>query len=171
MKKFLYWAGIVFASLCLFTAVFNIGTWQVFLAYLLVAVACAAPALWWRHCEKKDAYNQKMMAKMREDQAAYRQLLDPVQDRLILEGLDHDTEVEPVNRRWVVVAPVCIALAAAGVALVPAPADVAGGRITPDGEMYANCDEVREAGKAPLKEGEPGYHPALDIDGDGVACE
>lgn len=36
---------------------------------------------------------------------------------------------------------------------------------------YENCDEAREAGAAPLHEGEPGYAPHLDRDGDGVACE
>lgn len=36
---------------------------------------------------------------------------------------------------------------------------------------YPNCDAVRAAGKAPLHRGEPGYRPALDGDGDGVACE
>ncbi|WP_406400720.1 excalibur calcium-binding domain-containing protein [Streptomyces sp. NBC_00879] len=36
---------------------------------------------------------------------------------------------------------------------------------------YENCDEAREAGVAPLYEGEPGYAPHLDRDGDGVACE
>lgn len=36
---------------------------------------------------------------------------------------------------------------------------------------YANCDEVRKAGKAPLHEGQPGYRTGLDRDGDGVACD
>ena len=36
---------------------------------------------------------------------------------------------------------------------------------------YANCAAVRAAGKAPLHRGQPGYRPALDRDGDGVACE
>lgn len=36
---------------------------------------------------------------------------------------------------------------------------------------YANCTEVRNAGVAPLYEGEPGYSRKLDRDGDGVACE
>lgn len=36
---------------------------------------------------------------------------------------------------------------------------------------YANCDEARAAGAAPLHRGEPGYAPHLDRDGDGVACE
>jgi Excalibur calcium-binding domain len=35
---------------------------------------------------------------------------------------------------------------------------------------YRNCAEVRAAGKAPLRRGEPGYSRALDPDGDGVAC-
>ena len=36
---------------------------------------------------------------------------------------------------------------------------------------YSSCDEVRAAGKAPLRAGEPGYRPEMDGDGDGVACE
>jgi hypothetical protein len=36
---------------------------------------------------------------------------------------------------------------------------------------YRTCAEVRAAGKAPLRRGEPGYSRALDPDGDGVACE
>jgi len=36
---------------------------------------------------------------------------------------------------------------------------------------YANCSAAKAAGAAPLHRGEPGYRPALDRDGDGVACE
>jgi hypothetical protein len=36
---------------------------------------------------------------------------------------------------------------------------------------YANCTAVRNAGKAPLHRGDPGYSAALDRDNDGVACE
>lgn len=36
---------------------------------------------------------------------------------------------------------------------------------------YARCSDARAAGAAPLYEGDPGYRPALDRDGDGVACE
>ena len=37
--------------------------------------------------------------------------------------------------------------------------------------FYANCTAVRNAGKAPLYRGQPGYSSALDGDGDGIACE
>ncbi|WP_245697741.1 excalibur calcium-binding domain-containing protein [Paenibacillus oryzae] len=37
--------------------------------------------------------------------------------------------------------------------------------------VYANCAAVREAGKAPLYKGDPGYSSKLDRDGDGVACQ
>ncbi|MFI6674794.1 excalibur calcium-binding domain-containing protein [Kribbella sp. NPDC050470] len=37
--------------------------------------------------------------------------------------------------------------------------------------VYKNCAEVRAAGKAPLYRGDPGYTPALDRNGDGIACE
>jgi hypothetical protein len=36
---------------------------------------------------------------------------------------------------------------------------------------YASCAEARAAGKAPIRAGDPGYRPALDGDGDGIACE
>lgn len=36
---------------------------------------------------------------------------------------------------------------------------------------YNSCAEVRAAGKAPLKRGDPGYSAKLDRDGDGIACE
>ena len=36
---------------------------------------------------------------------------------------------------------------------------------------YASCAQAREAGAAPLYEGDPGYNPRLDRDNDGVACE
>ncbi|WP_424765721.1 MBL fold metallo-hydrolase [Paenibacillus sp. sgz302251] len=40
-----------------------------------------------------------------------------------------------------------------------------------DNVVYANCTAVREAGKAPIRKGDPGYSTKLDRDGDGVACE
>lgn len=36
---------------------------------------------------------------------------------------------------------------------------------------YRSCAAAREAGAAPLYEGDPGYGRHLDRDGDGVACE
>lgn len=36
---------------------------------------------------------------------------------------------------------------------------------------YANCDEARAAGVAPIYIGEPGYRAGLDRDKDGIACE
>lgn len=36
---------------------------------------------------------------------------------------------------------------------------------------YARCADARAAGAAPIYKGEPGYRPALDRDGDGIACE
>jgi len=43
----------------------------------------------------------------------------------------------------------------------------------PAGEAphYRYCSEARAAGVAPLYQGDPGYAPHLDADGDGVACE
>jgi hypothetical protein len=36
---------------------------------------------------------------------------------------------------------------------------------------YKNCSAARDAGAAPVMEGDPGYGPHLDRDGDGVGCE
>lgn len=41
----------------------------------------------------------------------------------------------------------------------------------PQSAYYKNCTAAREAGVTPIYEGEPGYRPALDRDGDGIACE
>ncbi|PFR81963.1 hypothetical protein COK42_23865 [Bacillus cereus] len=37
--------------------------------------------------------------------------------------------------------------------------------------VYENCTQVKKAGKAPIKQGEPGYSSKLDKDGDGIACD
>lgn len=42
---------------------------------------------------------------------------------------------------------------------------------TPAPVHFASCKQAREAGAAPLYEGDPGYNPRLDRDKDGVACE
>ncbi len=42
---------------------------------------------------------------------------------------------------------------------------------TPVDKIWSGCDEVRAAGLAPLKRGEPGFDSAMDDDLDGVACE
>lgn len=39
------------------------------------------------------------------------------------------------------------------------------------GVYYQSCREVRAAGAAPLRAGQPGYRVGLDRDRDGVACE
>jgi hypothetical protein len=41
----------------------------------------------------------------------------------------------------------------------------------PSSVYYANCTAARAAGAAPIYRGQPGYRPALDRDGDGIACE
>lgn len=41
----------------------------------------------------------------------------------------------------------------------------------PSGVVYKNCSEVRAAGAAPIRVGEPGFSSKFDGDGDGVGCE
>lgn len=42
---------------------------------------------------------------------------------------------------------------------------------TTAGVYYANCEEARAAGAAPIARGDPGYRSGLDRDGDGTACD
>lgn len=51
------------------------------------------------------------------------------------------------------------------------PAPVEPAKPAPVEVYYANCTAVREAGVAPIYEGDPGYSYKLDRDKDGVACE
>ncbi|WP_246156392.1 excalibur calcium-binding domain-containing protein [Sphingorhabdus profundilacus] len=44
-------------------------------------------------------------------------------------------------------------------------------RFTEQSVYYRYCSDVRAAGKAPLRRGQPGYAPHLDRDDDGIACE
>jgi hypothetical protein len=57
----------------------------------------------------------------------------------------------------------------------PKPAKTPRPAATPrsSGRVFANCDAVRAAGRAPLLRGDPAYaaNPRLDRDKDGVACE
>jgi outer membrane biosynthesis protein TonB len=42
---------------------------------------------------------------------------------------------------------------------------------TSEAVAYKNCAEVRAAGKAPLRRGDPGFTEELDRNGDGIACD
>ncbi|GAA0913383.1 hypothetical protein Vau01_036240 [Virgisporangium aurantiacum] len=53
----------------------------------------------------------------------------------------------------------------------PPPQTTAAPADPPADVYYRNCDEVRAAGKAPLRRGQPGYRSGLDRDGDGFACD
>lgn len=44
-------------------------------------------------------------------------------------------------------------------------------RIREQSVYYPNCAAAWRDGKAPIREGEPGYRPELDGDDDGIACE
>jgi hypothetical protein len=37
--------------------------------------------------------------------------------------------------------------------------------------VYADCDDVRARGAAPIRPGDPGWQPRFDLDDDGVGCE
>ena len=45
-------------------------------------------------------------------------------------------------------------------------------RRSSSGDVYfPNCAAAHNAGKAPVRRGQPGYGPHLDRDGDGIGCE
>jgi hypothetical protein len=48
----------------------------------------------------------------------------------------------------------------------PSPAPTTGSNV-----YYRDCKAACAAGAAPISQGQPGYRPGLDRDGDGVACE
>ncbi|MCV6965133.1 hypothetical protein BST27_19455 [Mycobacterium intermedium] len=43
--------------------------------------------------------------------------------------------------------------------------------VTTTHRKYKNCSEAWADGRANIPRGDDAYHPALDRDGDGVACE
>jgi len=56
-------------------------------------------------------------------------------------------------------------------ALVAVAAAVGAASVANAETYYKNCAAAREAGVAPIMQGEDGYAPHLDRDGDGIACE
>jgi hypothetical protein len=67
-------------------------------------------------------------------------------------------EVAPVEPEPVVepVAPPVVAPPVAPIPVVP---------------NYQNCSEVEDAGAAPIRQGDPGWKPKFDGDGDGIGCD
>lgn len=55
--------------------------------------------------------------------------------------------------------------------LAPTPAPPQPAPSTGTDTYYSDCAAVREAGKAPIHKGQPGYRTGLDRDGDGIACD
>ena len=55
---------------------------------------------------------------------------------------------------------------AAPATTTPSPAPTTGSTV-----YYKNCAAACAAGAAPIYQGQPGYRPGLDRDGDGIACE
>lgn len=72
-----------------------------------------------------------------------------------------------------VVAPPLTVTETAPAAAPPPPAPGPTGRPeeTAPAAFYENCSDVRAAGAAPIRAGDPGYSRDLDRDGDGVGCE
>ncbi|MFH8691020.1 excalibur calcium-binding domain-containing protein [Streptomyces anulatus] len=84
------------------------------------------------------------------------------EDKLTYEVLVKGTEVPAAT------AVVRITVTAAASETTSTPASEA---TDPAPAYYENCDAARAAGAAPVEEGDPGYAPHLDRDGDGVGCE
>ena len=55
--------------------------------------------------------------------------------------------------------------------LVAAAAALGAASVAHADTYYKNCDAARDAGVAPIMQGEDGYDAHLDRDGDGIACE
>lgn len=57
----------------------------------------------------------------------------------------------------------------------PTPAPASAGRPAPTpsttAAFFPDCAAAEAAGAAPISRGRPGYRPALDRDGDGIACD
>jgi outer membrane biosynthesis protein TonB len=53
----------------------------------------------------------------------------------------------------------------------PAPIPAPAAAPVPVGVVYANCDDVKAHGAAPIHPGDPGWQPKFDRDDDGVGCE
>ncbi|MEU4178374.1 excalibur calcium-binding domain-containing protein [Streptomyces sp. NPDC026589] len=91
------------------------------------------------------------------------------EDKLTYEVLVKGAEVPAAT------AVVRITVTAAAPETTPTPAsnasDSAPEATDPAPAYYKNCDAARDAGAAPVEEGDPGYAPHLDRDGDGVGCE
>ncbi len=58
----------------------------------------------------------------------------------------------------------------AGRRSAPAPGERRPPRPDPS-PSYASCSEVRDAGAAPIRSGDPGFEPRFDRDGDGTGCD
>jgi hypothetical protein len=78
----------------------------------------------------------------------------------------------------VVVAPVPAPLPAPAPAPAPRPAPAPAPAPVPlaapvpaAGVVYANCDDVKAHGAAPIRPGDPGWEQKFDRDNDGVGCE
>lgn len=81
-----------------------------------------------------------------------------------------------MSRKFLILTGTLSALVFGGTWLAADPQRVEGGRAAPaaakpEHAYFPNCAAARAAGKAPLRLGQPGYRPALDADGDGIACE
>jgi Excalibur calcium-binding domain/Protein of unknown function (DUF1524) len=53
----------------------------------------------------------------------------------------------------------------------PLPVETGGAQAPPVTGPFANCDQARAAGAAPVHSGDPGYAPNLDRDHDGTGCD
>ncbi|MFB7477741.1 excalibur calcium-binding domain-containing protein [Streptomyces anulatus] len=91
------------------------------------------------------------------------------EDKLTYEVLVKGTEVPAATA----VVRITVTAAASGTTSTPASnaSNPASEATAPAPAYYENCDAVRAAGAAPVEEGDPGYAPHLDRDGDGVGCE
>ncbi|MFB8228563.1 DUF1524 domain-containing protein [Cellulosimicrobium sp. NPDC055967] len=78
---------------------------------------------------------------------------------------------EPVPEPVVVPDPVPAPVVVPDPAPAPPPAPAPQPEPEPAPAFYQNCDDVRAAGAAPIRPGDPGFQSKFDRDNDGVGCE
>ncbi|OZF42584.1 deoxyribonuclease [Rhodococcus sp. 14-2470-1b] len=104
------------------------------------------------------AYRCTYVARQVEVKAAYRLWVTPP---------EHDAIVRVLGDCGAAATDIESAAPAAPAAPAPAPNPAPASSAA----VYKNCGEVRAAGAAPIRAGQPGFSTKFDGDGDGVGCE
>jgi hypothetical protein len=91
--------------------------------------------------------------------------------RSLVDGIERGTGESVVASPTAAASPGYPGVAYPPVPVSPIPVTVPPTPTASPSAYYDSCAAAEAAGVAPLRRGRPGYRPALDRDGDGVACE